>query len=674
MPFPTLSACALARAPRGVTGRSAPQIALFHTVILGSFNDTGWKLMAVQEVMREGAARVFMLCNEAIVRGAMESDVKVYAAYPGSPTSEILDTFSSVATHFDCRMEISTNEKVALETCAGASMAGMRSMTSMKSVGLNVASDSLYSLSYAGVKGGMVVVFADDPQAHSSQTEQDGRAFGPNAYVPMLEPSDPEEAYRMTRAAFAISERHGVPVLLRTSTRVSHQSGMVQMGDLKRSPFKKVSWEHPPGRFVTVAEAARKFKSALLQRTEAIEKEFEGSELNVATESDSEMGIIASGVGYNYAHDAIRVLGINPSMLKMGTTFPLPRKVISDFISSLTSLMVVEELSPYMEWHVTAIAKDVNPDLRIFGKLSGHLSEAFEYNTNIVVLALARTLGLKPPIDYNAILRRADDLKEGLPDRWPTFCPGCPHRATLYALREGMKGTKHVLATDIGCYSMSFMPPLAYGDSLLSMGACLGVAAGLQYSVQEKVVAIVGDSTFYHAGLPGLVNAVHHEDDFMLVILDNGVTAMTGQQPHPGSDFASGKRTTKKLVLENVIGGLGIDDVTIVDPYDVEAAVNGIKEAASRKGPNVVISRRECALHADRGKRRRGESIVPSAVTVDSCRKPYACVRSFHCPAIGIDDKDRKARISENLCDGCGVCSKICPFGTISQREGGGDG
>ena len=629
--------------------------------------------MAVKDVMMESGARVFMLCNEAIVRGAMESDVKVFAAYPGSPTSEILDTFSAVSTHLDCRMEISSNEKVALETCAGASMAGLRSMTSMKSVGLNVASDSFFSLSYTGVKGGMVVVVADDPHAHSSQTEQDGRAFGPNAYVPMLEPSDPDEAYRMTRAAFDISERHGVPVLLHTSTRVNHQSGMVQMDKLKRSPFKKVSWEHPPGRFVTVAEAARKFKSALLERTRAIEKEFQGSEFNSAVDSDSEMGIIASGAAYNYAHDAVRVLGINPSILKMGTTFPLPRQVVSDFISGLTSLMVVEELSPYLESKVTEIAKDVNPSLKIFGKLSGHLSEASEYNTNIVVVALARTLGLKTPVDYGAIIRRAEELKEGLPERWPTFCPGCPHRATLYAMRQASKGTKHVLATDIGCYSMSFLPPLAYGDSLLSMGACMGVAAGLQYAVQEKVVAIIGDSTFYHAGLPGLVNAVHHEDDFTLVILDNGVTAMTGQQSHPGSEVESSKRPMKRLVLENVVRGLGVDDVTIVDPYDVDAAVDGIKGALSRKGPNVVISRRECALHSDRAKRRRGELTVPNEVAVESCKKPYACVRSFHCPAISIDDKDRKARISKDLCDGCGVCARICPFGTISPRDGGDD-
>lgn len=628
--------------------------------------------MGVNHVIKSSPTRAFMLCNEAIVRGALEADVKVVSAYPGSPTSEILDTFSEVASKLDLRMEIAANEKVAFETCAGAAMAGLRSMTSMKSVGLNVASDSFFSVSYTGVKGGMVVVVADDPQAHSSQTEQDGRLYASAAYVPMLEPSNPEEAYAMTKHAFAISEKHGVPVVLHTSTRVNHQSGIVKTGNLSRTPFKKVKWEHPPGRFVTVAEAARSFKLELLERTKRIEEEFALSPLNVVTEADSDVGILASGAGYNYATDAAAALGIQPTVLKLGTTYPVPDALLAEFVENLSTLIVVEELSPYLESAVTVVAKDANPKLRIFGKLSGHLSEALEYNTDIVVEAFAKILGVKSPVDRKRIIEMATELKEGLPDRWPTFCPGCPHRATLYALRQATKGTKHVLATDIGCYSMSIMPPIKYGDTLLSMGAALGVAAGLQHAVEEKVVAMVGDSTFYHACLPGLVNAVHHGDDFTLVVLDNAVTAMTGQQPHPGSDITAGGRPAKRLVLEDVARGLGIDDVTVVDPYDVNDAIEKMREALSRKGPNVIISRRECALHADRGKRKRGEAIVPRAVDHSVCKRPYTCIRQFHCPAIGVDDKDRSAEIAPDICDGCGVCSKICPFGSIQTKEGGG--
>jgi len=626
--------------------------------------------VGVADVVKEGPGKAFMLCNEAIVRGALEADVKVVSAYPGSPTTEILDTFSEVLPKFDFKMEIASNEKVALETCAGAAMVGLRSITSMKSVGLNVASDSFYSLSYTGVKGGMVIVAADDPQAHSSQSEQDGRPFGPGAYVPMLEPSDPAEAKRMVKFAFALSEKFGVPVLMRTATRVNHQSGIVELSKLERTPFKKLKWAHPPGRYVTVADSARTFKLAMLERTKKIAEEFEASDLNSVTDAGSDVGIITSGAGYNYSVDAARILGISPSILKLGTTYPLPRRLIGDFLRKLKTVIVVEELSPYLELHVTAIAKDANPSVKIFGKWTGHFSEAFEYNPNIVVEGIAKALGLRLPINYDAILAKANELKTGLSDRPPTFCPGCPHRATLHAVLQATKGTKHILATDIGCYSMSFLPPLGYGDSLLSMGACIGVATGMQYAAEEKVIAMIGDSTFWHAGLPGLVNAIHHNDDFTLIILDNEVTAMTGQQPHPGREYSAGGQPAKPLVLEDAIRGMGLTDITIVDPYQVKAAVGPIKEALSRKGPNVIISRRACALYADRNKRKRGEVIQTNKVDKEVCRRPYTCVRTFHCPAISIDDDDRKAFISKELCDRCDVCAKLCPFGSIKLREG----
>lgn len=619
--------------------------------------------------MREGPGKAFLLCNEAIVRGALEADVKVVSCYPGSPTTEILDAFSEISPKFDYRMEIATNEKVALETCAGASMAGLRSLTSMKSVGMNVASDSMFSLSYTGVKGGMVVVVADDPHAHSSQTEQDGRPFGPNSYTPMIEPSDPEEAKRMVKHAFELSEKFGTPVIMRTTTRVNHQSGIVQLDRLQRTPFKKAAWGHPPGRFVTVAEAARKFKAALLERTAKVREEFEASELNIVRDTGSELGIIASGAGYNYSVDAAAILGLDPSILKLGTTYPLPRKLISKFIKDLKTVVVVEELQPYLELHVTAIAKDANPGLTIAGKWSGHFSESLEYNPNIVVDAMAKATGREAPVNYAAILAKAAELKKGLPDRPPTFCPGCPHRATLHAVLDATRGMKHILSTDIGCYSMSFLEPLEYGDALLSMGASLGIAVGLQYAAEEKVVAMIGDSTFWHAGMPGLVDAIHHGDDLTLIILDNEVTAMTGQQPDPGRDYDAGGRPAKPLILENVIRAMGIEDITIVDPYQVRAAVAPIREALTRKGPNVIISRRACALYSDRNRRRKGEVIGTNKVNKEVCRRPYTCIRSFHCPAISIDDADRKAFISKELCDRCDVCAKLCPYGSIRPRE-----
>ena len=625
--------------------------------------------LGVNDVLRDELGRVFVLCNEAIVRAAIEADVKVVSAYPGSPTTEILDTFSSVAPKFDYRMEISVNEKVALETCAGASMAGLRSMTSMKSVGLNVASDAFYSLSYTGVIGGLVLVVADDPTAHSSQSEQDGRYFAMSSYIPMIEPSDPQEAMVMVKSAFELSERYGVPVIIRTTTRVSHQSGMADFGKIERKSFAKLAWDHPPGRFVTVAETARTFKLALLERTRKMEEEFDKSPLNVIKETGSDFGIITSGAGYNYAVDACSILGLTPSILKLGTTYPIPRKLIAGFLKRLKTVVIVEELSPYLELHVESIAREANPTIAIHGKRNGIFSEAFEYNTNIVVDGIATAFGVQKTIDYSAILDKAKELKKGLPNRYPTFCPGCPHRASLYALRQALKGVKHVVATDIGCYSLSILEPVNYGDTLLCMGACMGVASGIQYAVNEKVVAIIGDSTFYHAGIPGLINAVHHGDDFTLIILDNEVTAMTGQQPNPGSDVGAGGRPSKPMILENVIGGLGLEDITIVDPYDLKNAVVAMKDALTRKGPNVIISRRACALHSDRQKRRKGEVIRSNEVAKEICKKPYTCIRNFDCPAISINDNDRKAEISEELCDRCDVCAKICPFASIHLRE-----
>jgi len=634
--------------------------------------------MSAEDVMSAGPARAFMLCNEAMVRGALEADVKLYAAYPGSPTTEILDTFVEVGKAMDVRVEVSSNEKVALETAAGAAMAGMRSMTSMKSVGMNVASDSFFSLGYTGVKAGMVVVMADDPYAHSSQSEQDGRFFGPWSYIPMLEPSDPQEAKEMVKLGFTISERFGVPVLLRTVTRVNHQSGAVELEALDRTPFKKVAWPHEPTRFITVADRARAFKKQMLERTRSLEEEFEKSGLNRIERPDGsktveETGIIASSAGYNYAVEACDMMSLSMPILKLGTTFPLPARLISDFIRPLKRAVVVEELAPYLEQKIIALAKDVNPSLQVVGKGSGHFSEALEYNPGIVALALAGVLGLRTPVDFQAVLERAARLKEGLPLRPPTFCPGCPHRGTIHALRKALKGVKHVQPTDIGCYSMAPLEPLNYGDSLLSMGASLGVAEGIQHCVEEPVVAMIGDSTFLHAGIPGLVNAVHQKANFKLVILDNAVTAMTGQQHNPATPHDEGDGVQQRIVLEDLLKGLGVKDITVIDPYDIKNTPDQLKEALSRPGLGVIVSRRDCALWGDRNKRRKGIPIVPNRVDNATCKRIYACVRDFYCPAISLDS-DRQASIARDICDGCMMCSKLCPISAISSaRKTGGE-
>lgn len=626
----------------------------------------GVSALSLDDITAEEPRKAFMICNEAIVRGALEADVKLYAGYPGSPTSEILDAFYQIGEKMGMAVNISANEKVALETIAGGAMAGLRGITSMKSVGLNVASDSFFSLGYTGVKGGCVLVVADDPHAHSSQTEQDGRAFAPSAYIPMLEPSDPTEAMIMTKYAFELSERYEVPVVMRTVTRVNHQSGIVQTNKLERTAFTKVKWSHEPTRFITLAESARRFKSNMLKRTAKIAEEFENSNFNRVENPGGDFGIITCSAGYNYAAEACRILGKKLPILKLGTTFPLPKKKIADFIRPLKTVMIVEELSPYLELNVTAIAKDANPAINILGKASGHLSEMLEYNANIVSTAVASALGIETAVDYAKVLDRAEKLKAGIPARPPTFCPGCPHRGTLSSVRKALRGVKHVLSTDIGCYSMSPLEPLKYGDTLLSMGASLGVAAGLQYAVEEPVIAMIGDSTFYHAGLPGLANAVNHKCNFKLIILDNSVTAMTGQQPNLGTVPQDGDEQVQPIVLEDVLKGFGVKDITIVDSYDVKDAPKKMKEAFLRPGFGVIISRRACALYGDRIKRKKGEKIVPNEVDKEVCSRYFACIRDFYCPALSVDE-DGQACITKDLCDGCMVCSKLCPVSAIKS-------
>jgi indolepyruvate ferredoxin oxidoreductase alpha subunit len=630
--------------------------------------------MVLKDVLSEEKKTTFMLGNEAIVRGALEADVKVVAFYPGAPTSEVLDTFADVLDNFDYQMEIATNEKVALEICAGAAFAGVRSLTAMKSVGTNVASDTLFVLGYTGVKGGLVIVMADDPHAHSSQSEQDGRFFGPNAYIPMMEPSSPQEAKDMVKKAFEISEKHRVPVIIRTVTRVNHQSGIVQLDEMTRGEFKKVKWKELNEEYTTLGEVARRKKLKILERTAKLAEEFDQSEFNFNKQADSDVGIITSSVSYLHVLEALRMLNLQNkvNVLKLGTTYPLPENTIKNFIKGLKKVVVVEELSPYLEKELCAIAKDANPNLEIFGKKTGDFSEAWEYNPNVVASGIASAMG----VEYagaEAIVKEAAKFKDIIPARYPTFCAGCPHRGTFVALNQALKiqeskGQKHYFSNDIGCYSMWIFPPISRGDSSLCMGASVGVANGMSHVIEERVVAVVGDSTFFHAAIPALINAVHNGNKFTMLILDNSVTAMTGQQYNPSTEFTAGGRQGKKISIEGVCRAMGVAFVEVVDSYDVKGNVEVFRKALDYDGLAVVVCRRECALYGDRNKRRRGEKIVPFYVDKDMCKRPYVCLRTFYCPAYELD-KDRQPRISPELCDGCSVCARLCPIHSVKRTE-----
>ena len=638
--------------------------------------------MAFKDVIDKKPKKAYMLTNEAIVRSALESDVKVVSFYPGAPQTEILDTFNKAFKFFDYRMEVATNEKVAIETAAGASFVGMRSMTSMKSVGTNVASDALYSLAYTGVKGGMICCISDDPYCHSSQSEQDGRWFGYTSYLPMLEPSGPSEAMHMVKEAFRLSEKYGSIVLIRTTTRVNHQSNIVQTNEINRTPFEPLAWPGDHPRYATVGSAARDHKLQLVGKMDRMKEDpdflafnrveyFNGSTVDTGGSgagSDCKLGVIANGVNYLYAIESLRKLGVPAHILKIGVLNPLPDGMISDFIGSLENLVVVEELFPLIEDRVTLLAKDANPGVTIFGKRSGHFSEALEYNIPIVIKTLVAASGKKLEFDHLAHAENIQKVATILPQRLPVFCAGCPHRATFWSLYKALGDRNTVFfANDIGCYSMACLEPIAWSDSMLAMGASMGIAAGVQYATDAKVIAMIGDSTLFHAGLPGIVNAVHNEDDITLFVMDNSVTAMTGQQTHPAHPDKAGGIAGTKLNIENVLKGLGVEKIFHISSYEVMPNIKTIKEALDHKGVSVVISHQECALYHFRNYRHAGGKIVPFYIDHEVCRNAYTCIKDFMCPAISVDEKTGHSQIAPDICVGCGVCARICGFKAIKS-------
>lgn len=635
--------------------------------------------MSFKYVISKGPDRAYMIANEAIVRAALESDIKVYATYPGSPTVEILSAFDKASKVLDdLKCEISVNEKVALEVGAGAAMVGQRSFVSMKSVGTNVASDALYVMAYTGVKKGMVMLLADDPHAHSSQSEQDGRWFGYTGYFPMMDPSSPQEAYDMMKWAYPFSEKHGTMVLLRTTTRINHQSSIVNTSELKRTPFKKVRFDDDRRNYSAVGETARRGKLRILERMKEMKTDsesnpfnhefyFDGSEIHegIPDGEGYDLGMLVSGVTFNYSIEALREMGLKARLFKPGLINPLPEKRIKDFMRGIKTLMVVEELSPYLEGFAKQFSSEDDISVKILGKGFGPFTEFSEYNVPILVNALALTSGKKPPLDHLAHKEKMDALTDILPPRPPGFCAGCPHRGTFTALRRAIGKTPIYFSNDIGCYTMLVLPPLEFSDSQLCMGASLGIGAGVNIAAEEKVVVAIGDSTLFHAGLPGIVNAVHNKRDMTIIVLHNSVTAMTGQQTHPGESGTIGGKEGIAIDIEGMLKALGVGKIVNMNSFEIKKNRTKIKEALDHKGVSAIISNGECALYHFRNLRRQGAKPVPFFVDKDKCQAPYNCIKDFLCPAISIDPSDGKSRIDPSVCVGCGECAQMCGFGAI---------
>ncbi|MGQ9601591.1 MAG: indolepyruvate ferredoxin oxidoreductase subunit alpha [Candidatus Bipolaricaulia bacterium] len=549
------------------------------------------------------ARKRLLLGNEALAWGALEAGLGFATTYPGTPASEIGDTLARLAKEAGIYFEYSVNEKVALELAAAAAASGVRALVAMKHVGLNVAADAFISTLYTGTRAGLLVVTADDPSMHSSQNEQDNRYYAYLAGAPLLEPSDPKEAYAMAKAAFSLSEGLELPVLLRTTTRVAHTRAGVEVGELPKPRERKVRghFEKDPFRFVIVPSVARRAHKLLLERQERAEALSEGSPFNFVLGEGKELGIVTSGVSYTYVCDAIAELGVQDRVrvLKLGMSHPLPRGLISQFLRAVQKVLVVEELEPLLEMASRALAQELGLKVQIYGKGVGGLSRLYEYDPDRVRSALAQALGLETEAAEREQIQDEHSPWERLPDRPPVLCPGCPHRASYYALKLalGKEAENTIFTTDIGCYTLGLLPPLVMADHLLCMGSSVGTAGGFAKATDQRVIAFIGDSTLFHAGLPAIVNAVHHGHKFLIVVLDNRTTAMTGHQPHPGLDF-SALGPAEPVSIERLLSGCGVRKIHVIDPQDLHGALSAFQEALkeSESELTVVISRHPCVL------------------------------------------------------------------------------
>ena len=609
--------------------------------------------------------RVLLLGNEAITRGILETGIGFVTTYPGTPASEIADTSALVAKDARLYMEYSTNEIVALETAAGAAICKVRALTAMKHVGLNVAADALMVFAYTGVRAALVIVTADDPECYSSQNEQDNRYYALLSNLPLLEPSDAQEAKDMIAYAVDISEELELPCLFRITTRVAHTRTPVVLGKIKK-PNLKGEFIREPKRFVMVPENARVYHKVLLDKMEKAKTISEKSRFNKVIRTGTSTGIITSGIAYGYAAEAVDLLKLDVSILKLGMTHPLPQNKIADFLRAHKRVVIIEELEPYLETQIKAIAKDCAPAIEIFGRTDIPYFPSYgELSTRTVIEGLTKILGKKSPIAFTNIDKKYREAGEILLSRPPILCPGCPHRASFYVIRVATSG-KAIYSTDIGCYALGYQAPLQIGDLMFCMGASIGTACGISRAMGQDTVAIVGDSTFFHAAIPGLINAVYNNHKVTLIVLDNTTTAMTGHQPHPGTGKTGMNVPTVRVSIEEVARGCGVKYVKVITPFRVKEATNIVREALKTEGPTVIIFRSPCTLLTISERRRRGLKVTPCKVT-EKCTNCMTCLNLLGCPAL--DTKENKIVINEALCTACMLCATVCPMQAIELLQ-----
>ncbi len=603
-----------------------------------------------------------LLGNEAIVRGAIEAGVQFISCYPGTPSSEVPDTFFRLSHEGAYTFEYSVNEKVALEVGGGATLAGALTLVTMKHVGVNVAADPLLTLTYTGSPGGFVLLSADDPGCHSSQNEQDNRIYARLAGLPCLEPATAQEAKDMTRAALTLSRELGTPVLLRTTTRVNHLRGPVTLAEPTVLPAP-VGFQKNPSRFVPIPAFARPMHLRLLDLLEKLRGLAETSPYNVVSGAGT-VGVVASGISRSYLSDALQEADLTGTVkvLDLGFTHPLPEKLLESFMSGLTRLLILEELEPVLETEIRALAQRLGLGLEILGKTPGPLPRFGEFNVELVASALRSALGL-PAKTLPACA--PDPLAAPLPNRPPNLCAGCPHRATYVAVRK-IYGDAAVYSSDIGCYTLGLLPPLKAADFLLCMGSSISAGCGAAKAAGQDVVAFIGDSTFFHSGITGLVNALFNRHNLLVCILDNRTTAMTGHQPNPGVDKTTLGDNPVRVDIEPLLRGLGIEQLRKVNPLNHKATCKAIEELKALSGVRVLIAEEPCPLFA---RRAYGQKRSQVAYVAEGCGEKGDCgdcLNILACPAFY--KKDGKVAIDPLLCSGCMLCLQLCP--NIKARKG----
>lgn len=535
-----------------------------------------------------------LLGNEAIVQGALEAGVDFVSAYPGTPSSEIGIIFGKIAKKRGVYFEFSTNEKVALESAIGASFSGLKCLVAMKNFGLNVASDALLPFVYTGTKGPTVIIVADDPSCWSSgQSEENSRAFAYLAHIPILEPSDAQEAKDFVKLGFKISEKFNIPVIVRTTTRIAHQKMPVEIGKIKKPNFAG-KFVKDVKRFVTMPPRVLEMKEELLEKIEKIREFAEGSKINKLEIRNLKLGIITSGVSYLYVMEVLKELDLDLPVLKLDFFYPLAEKKIKSFIKGFKKVLIVEELEPFLEKEIKVLAKEVNPKLQILGK--DVLSEVRELNTEKIGTAVAKLSGKKYIVSKNLSLE--------VPKRFPRLCPDCPYWFIFSSIKKvAPKGT--IFGGDIGCYMLAGFPPHNIQDYLLCMGSSIGIAHGIKKSSNQKLIALIGDSTFFHAGIPALINTVFNKSNPLIIVMDNRITAMTGHQTHPGVGETGMGEITKEIKIDEVVRACGVKNIKVIDPINIKEFQSAIKEFLNKKEVSVIVARRMCSYWAKRLKRKK---------------------------------------------------------------------